>query len=90
MVLGPEATLSIIRDLSKLEVVLTIADEEIGRATLNLGEGGPLGALRFALNHFIVMKDRIDVPENCLISSGPLRVCINLMRKQNQRLHLAI
>ncbi len=72
VVIGPEAPLSILDDLSKLEVVLTIDDEEIGRATPNPGEGGPLGALRFALNHFIAIKDQIELPENCLISSGAI------------------
>lgn len=72
VVLGPEAPLSILNDLSKLEVVLTIDDEEIGRAAPHSGDGGPLGALRFILNHFIAMKGRIDLPENCLISSGAI------------------
>jgi len=72
VVLGPEAPLSILDDFGNLEVVLTIDDVEIGRATPNPGENGPLGALRFILNHFISMKGRIDVPENCLISSGAI------------------
>jgi len=72
VVLGPEAPLSILEDFSKLEVVLTIDDVEIGRATPNPGEKGPLGALRFILNHFISMKGRMDIPENCLISSGAI------------------
>lgn len=72
VVLGPEAPLSILDDFSKLEVVLTIDDVEIGRATPNPGENGPLGALRFILNHFISLKGQIDLPENCLISSGAI------------------
>lgn len=72
VVLGPEAPLSILEDFSKLEVVLTIDDVEIGRATPNPGENGPLGALRFILNHFIRMKDRMAIPANCLISSGAI------------------
>ena len=72
MVLGPEAPLSILRDFSKLEVVLHIDDVEIGRATPNPGENGPLGALRFILNHFISLKGQLELPENCLISSGAI------------------
>lgn len=72
VVLGPEAPLSILDGLSKLEVVLTIDDVEIGRACPNAGENGPLGALRFILNHFISLKGKIDLPENCLISSGAI------------------
>lgn len=72
VVLGPEAPLSILDEFSKLEVVLTIDDVEIGRATPNPGENGPMGALRFILNHFIAMKGQIDLPENCLISSGAI------------------
>lgn len=72
VVLGPEAPLSILEDLSKIDVVLTIDDVEIGRATPNLGENGPLGALRFILNHFISLKGKIDLPETCLISSGAI------------------
>lgn len=72
VVLGPEAPLSILDDFSKLEVVLHIDDEEIGHTTPNAGDAGPLGALRFALNHFIAMKGQIDLPENCLISSGAI------------------
>ena len=72
VVLGPEAPLSILDDFSKLEVVLHIDDVEIGRATPNPGDNGPLGALRFILNHFIRMKGQLDLPENCLISSGAI------------------
>jgi len=72
VVLGPEAPLSILDDFSKLEVVLTIDDVEIGRATPNPGENGPLGALRFILNHFIGLKGQIDLPKDCLISSGAI------------------
>ncbi|MEP3655621.1 MAG: hypothetical protein ABJO36_12060 [Litorimonas sp.] len=72
VVLGPEAPLSILDDFSKLEVVLHIDDLEIGRATPNAGENGPMGALRFILNHFISLKGEIDLPENCLISSGAI------------------
>jgi len=72
VVLGPEAPLSILDDFSKLEVVLTIDDVEIGRTTPNPGENGPMGALRFILNHFISLKGQIDLPENCLISSGAI------------------
>ena len=72
VVLGPEAPLSILRDFSKLEVVLHIDDVEIGRATPNPGENGPLGALRFILNHFISLKGQLELPENCLISSGAI------------------
>ena len=72
VVLGPKASLSILDDFSKLEVVLHIDDVEIGRATPNPGDNGPLGALRFILNHFISMKGKLDLPENCLISSGAI------------------
>lgn len=72
VVLGPEAPLTILEDFSKLEVVLHIDDVEIGRATPNPGENGPLGALRFILNHFISLKGQLDLPENCLISSGAI------------------
>jgi len=72
VVLGPEAPLSILENFSDLEVVLTIDDVEIGRATPNAGDNGPMGALRFILNHFIAMKGKIDLPENCLISSGAI------------------
>ena len=72
VVLGPEAPLSILEDFSKLEVVLHIDDVEIGRATPNPGDNGPLGALRFILNHFISFKGRLNLPENCLISSGAI------------------
>ena len=72
VVLGPEAPLSILDDFSKLEVVLHIDDVEIGRATPNPGENGPLGALRFILNHFISLKGQLELPENCLISSGAI------------------
>ena len=72
VVLGPEAPLSILDNFGSLEVVLTIDDVEIGRATPKPGEDGPLGALRFILNHFISMKGKMDLPENCLISSGAI------------------
>lgn len=72
IVLGPEAPLSILDDFSKLEVVLHIDDIEIGRKTPNPGENGPLGALRFILNHFISLKGQLELPENCLISSGAI------------------
>ena len=72
VVLGPEAPLSILEDFSKLEVVLHIDGVEIGRKTPNPGENGPLGALRFILNHFISFKGQFDLPENCLISSGAI------------------
>lgn len=72
VVVGPEAPLSILDDFSKLEVVLHIDDVEIGRATPNSGENGPMGALRFILNHFISLKGKVDLPEKCLISSGAI------------------
>ncbi len=72
VVLGPEAPLSILEDFSKLEVVLHIDDVEIGRKTPNPGENGPMGALRFILNHFISLKGQLELPENCLISSGAI------------------
>ena len=72
VVLGPEAPLSILNDFSKLEVVLHIDDVEIGRATPNAGDNGPLGALRFILNHFISLKGQLDLPDGCLISSGAI------------------
>jgi len=72
LVIGPEAPLSLLDNLADMEVVLTIDDEEIGRAAPKSDVGGPLGALRFILNHFISLKGQIDLPENCLISSGAI------------------
>ena len=70
VVLGPLAPLSLLDDLSSMEVTLHIDGVEIGRATPGLGENGPLGALRQTINHLISRKGEIDLPKKCLISSG--------------------
>ena len=53
VVVGPEAPLSLLDDISQLEVTLHIDDKLIGKKRPTLGEGGPLGALRHILNHFV-------------------------------------
>ena len=70
VVIGPEAPLSLLDDISAMEVTLHIDGKEIGRKHPTEGEGGPLGALRHILNHFAVHKDNLDLPETVLISSG--------------------
>ena len=72
VVLGPEAPLPILDKLSELEVSLYIDNEEIGRAAPIMGEAGPLGALRHALNHISNLSGRHHVPESCYISSGAI------------------
>jgi len=70
VVLGPEAPLSLLDDLSLMEVTLHIDGVEIGRKTPGLGDAGPLGALRQTLNHLITRRGEVDLPKSCLISSG--------------------
>jgi len=72
VVVGPEAPLSLIDDISAMQVTLHIDGKEIGRKNPTDGEGGPLGALRHILNHFVEHKDALDLPETVLISSGAI------------------
>ena len=72
VVIGPEAPLSLLDNLSSMEVTLHIDGKEIGRATPNPGENGPLGALRQTLNHLVSRRGELDLPERILISSGAI------------------
>jgi 2-keto-4-pentenoate hydratase len=72
VVVGPEAPLSLLDDISAMEVTLHIDGKEIGRKHPTDGEGGPLGALRHILNHFVTYKDELNLPETVLISSGAI------------------
>lgn len=72
VVIGPEAPLSLLEDISQLEVTLHIDDALIGKKRPTLGEGGPLGALRHILNYLAENGDKLDLPDTVLISSGAI------------------
>ncbi len=68
--IGPAADLSVLDRLDEATVSVDIDGQRIGTATTNPGENGPLGAVRFLLNHLQTRQDQIELPEKILVSSG--------------------
>jgi 2-keto-4-pentenoate hydratase len=72
IVVGPEIDRDYLNRIQDIEVVLDIDGVEIGRAHPNPGEGGPLDALRFLLNHIQTLPQDIVLPERLFLSSGAI------------------
>jgi len=72
VVLGPEAGRDVLDRLEEINVSVAIDGELIGTATPNGGERGPLGALRFLLNHIQTLPEDISMPNTIWLSSGAI------------------
>ena len=72
LVLGPSVGREVLRQFSSLRVTLDIDGERIGDAYPNEGEGGPLGALRFLLNHFREYGQHYDLTGSVYFTSGAI------------------
>ena len=71
VVVGPEIDRDWIDRLDGIEVATTINSKETERARVNSGKGGPLGALRFLLNH---LRDAPygPLPDEMWLASGAI------------------
>lgn len=72
VVLGPDVGRDVLDRLAEIRVTVDIEGERIGDAAPNDQEGGPLGALRFLLNHIQTLPDDLSVPETLWLSSGAI------------------
>lgn len=72
LVLGPSVGNGILEEITELHVTLDIDGERIGDAYPKAGENGPLGALRFLLNHLSLHKQHYDLSGKIYFSSGAI------------------
>lgn len=72
IVIGPEIEREWLERLDQLEVTMVIDAEVIGRKAPNPDERGPLGALRFLLNHLLAHGGGIVGPDAIWLSSGAI------------------
>jgi len=72
LVLGPSVGKEVLNQFSDLRVTLDIDGEPIGDAHPNEGEAGPLGALRFLLNHLIEYGHHYDLSRPIYFTSGAI------------------
>ncbi len=72
LVVGPSVDKDILDKFSELHVTLDIDGVRIGDAYPKEGESGPLGALRFLLNHLIAHGHHYDLSGPIYFSSGAI------------------
>jgi len=72
LVLGPSVGKNVLNQFSTLRVILDIDRERIGDAHPKEGEGGPLGALRFLLNHLRDYGHNYDLTGSVYFTSGAI------------------
>lgn len=72
VVIGPEISLDWLNHLGDILVAITIDGELIGQKPVNPGEGGPLDALRFLLNHLQNQAPETALPDSLILSSGAI------------------
>ena len=72
LVLGPVVGKEVLSQFSELRVTLDIDGERIGDAHPKAGEGGPLGALRFLLNHLREYGQHYDLTGTVYFTSGAI------------------
>ena len=72
LVLGPSVGKEVLSQFSELRVTLDIDGERIGDAHPKAGEGGPLGALRFLLNHLRDYGHNYDLTGSVYFTSGAI------------------
>ena len=70
LIIGPELIENTRGDLSRFEVKMIINDEHIGTTTCPPGLDGPLGAVKFLLEH--LRKHDIAIPEDTYVSTGAI------------------
>jgi 2-keto-4-pentenoate hydratase len=70
LIIGPELIENTRGDLSRFEVKMIINDEHIGTTTCPPGLDGPLGAVKFLLEH--LRKHDITIPEDTYVSTGAI------------------
>lgn len=72
VVIGPEIDVSWLGRFDDIHVTTTIDGEIIGKKSPGKGENGPLGALRFLLNHLMTHAPEGGIPETIWLSSGAI------------------
>jgi len=72
LVLGPSVGKDVLNQFSLVRVTLDIDGERIGDAYPKEGEGGPLGALRFLLNHLRDYGHNYDLTGSVYFTSGAI------------------
>ena len=70
LIIGPELTQMVRGDLSEFEVTMIINDKLIGKTTCPAGFDGPLGAVKFLIEH--LKTHNIAIPENTYVSTGAI------------------
>ena len=70
LVIGPEAPLDVLRRIDEIQVTVDIDGSRIGKTAAQAGEGGPLGALRFFLNHVVENRSLFPFEDALWVSSG--------------------
>lgn len=72
LVIGPSVGKAVLSGFSELRVTLDIDGERIGDTCPKDGEQGPLGALRFLLNHLLEHGHHYDLSAPIYFSSGAI------------------
>lgn len=72
VVIGPEIDLSWLDRIHTMDVTTRIDGEIVGQTTPNEGDNGPLGALRFLINHLIEHAPKSGLPDSLWLSSGAI------------------
>ena len=72
IVIGPEIDLGWLDRIDTIDVTTRIDGEIVGQKSPTDGENGPLGTLRFLINHLIQHAPKSGLPDTIWLSSGAI------------------